>query len=111
MSEITLTLPNEARVEKCLNYLAETDESFANLKASVGALEHGIKIAEAIGFLDAEGTQETRKAEARASSGYEKAVESWENAKADFHLLENKRNRAFVEIEVWRSVNASRRKT
>lgn len=103
-------LPDEARVEKCIHFLAETDEGFANLKASVGALEQLIKIAEAIGFLEADGTQENRKATARASTMYKDAVEAWSNAKADFHLLENKRSRAVIEIDVWRSVNASRRK-
>jgi hypothetical protein len=103
-------LPDEARVEQCIHELAETDERFAILKAAVGALEHGIKIAEAIGFLEATGTQENRKATARASGRYKAAVDSWENAKADFHLIEARRNKDVIEIDVWRSVNAGRRK-
>lgn len=105
-----MALPTEDRVEKCLHYLADTDEHFANVKASVGALEHAIKIAEAHGFLLSDGPQEQRRAAARSAPEYKNAIDSWENAKADYHLLEAKRNRAITEIEVWRSLNASRRK-
>ncbi len=106
-----MSLPDESRVEKLFHDLSNTDETFSQLKASVGALEQVIKITEAKGILEADGSMEIRRATARASDEYERAVEDWENAKADFTLLEAQRNRAYAEIEVWRSLNASRRKS
>ena len=105
-----MSLPDEKQIERAIHYLTETDKTFADLKAAVGALEHGIKIAEALGYLQAEGPQEARKAAARSSNEYRQAVDEWENCKAEFHLIENKRNRATTEIDVWRSLNANQRR-
>lgn len=106
-----MSLPTEKEVDNALAYLVETDRSFANLKASMSALEYGIKIAEALGVMEAEGAQALRQAASRSSQRYLDAVNSYKEAKAEFHYIENKRNRAITVIDVWRSVNANQRRS
>jgi len=91
-----------------LKFLAETDVEFGRLKGLYKALEFRLKIAEARGFVDAEGAQELRKAIARTSSDYCHLVQVFNETSIEFHTLEAQRFTAVNKIEVWRSVNASR---
>ena len=101
---------NEDTVEKALKYLAETDQSHANAKALVKALENGLKVARSVQFLKADGTMAEKEAKSYASSEYLDANEKFQDAWADFQLLENKRERAVLTIDVWRSLNSARTK-
>lgn len=99
------------KVEDALEYLADTDEPHARAKAMVKALEHKIKTVRALTFLQSAGTVAEREAQSLVSKEYCDVVEQYENAVADYELMENRRQRAQLEIDVWRTTEASRRKT
>ena len=97
------------RVTEALEYLAETDEKYGRLKGSTAALEYIIKVAEAEGFIEADGPQGERQAKARSSEKYKKAVEDYRDVRTDMEIIGAKRKTAELTIEVWRSQNANRR--
>lgn len=93
-----------------LEYLSGTDEEAANAKALVKALERKEKTVKAIGFLKAEGTVASREHKAVSSVAWGEHIETYQNAVADSETLENKRNTAALVVEVWRSLQANRRR-
>lgn len=103
-------LPTEKDISKALDYLASTDEEEANARASVKALEERKKTIKAVAFLDADGAQGERMEKAYASEEYKLFIEQYENKIADHAFLSNKRKRAELTIEVWRSINANQRR-
>lgn len=98
------------KVEKAMKYLANTDEPHALAKALVKAMDYKIKTVRALAFLQASGTVAEREAQSSASKEYCDFVERYQNAVADYELMENKRTTAQLEIDIWRSLEASRRK-
>ena len=106
-----MSLPTEQDAERALNYLAETDEPYAKAYAAKDAFKERIKLAKAKVFLESRAnTVKEREAEAESSEEVASYVDDWENAVADWKLMDNKRKRAELTIDVWRSVNASRRR-
>ena len=107
-----VSLPTEQTVEKALLYLAESDEQYAQLYAAKDALKERIKIAKARAFLlSNESTAKAKEMAADCDPEVERYIDDWENTVAEYKLLESKRKRAEITIDVWRSVNASRRRT
>ena len=105
MSEIT-----QDRMESAMEYLAETDKDYALEKSELERSEIARKRARAKVFLTADGTVAERQAKAEmaqeaqdADDRYVKTIEMYETLKA-------RRERAMIVIDVWRSLNASRRK-
>jgi hypothetical protein len=99
------------RMEAALEYLSETDEPFAEAKTQVLHCEILCKRVRARVLVTEEGAMDLRKAKAEihedvvdADLGLCEAVEHFETLKA-------KRSRAEIVIDVWRSVNASQRKS
>jgi len=103
-------MTSEDRLQKALTYLAETDEPAAKAKAYVKGLEQRRKTVKAFAFLSAAGTMAEKEAKAYASPEYEEVTQAIENAVADAELYFNKRSTEMLIVEVWRSVNAGRRK-
>lgn len=101
---------SEDRLQKALIYLAETDEPSATARARVKALEQRRKTVKAIQYLSSTGTQGDKEQKAYASQEYQDIVNEYENAVADAELYANKRSTKELIIEVWRSINAGRRK-
>lgn len=101
---------SEDRLQKALTYLAETDEPSAKARAYVKGLEQQRKTVKAFAFLSASGTMAEKEAKAYASPEYEEVTQAIENAVADAELYFNKRSTEMLIVEVWRSVNAGRRK-
>jgi len=98
----------EEKVERALPFLRDTDEEHAKAKARVKGLERKEKTIKAVKFLDAHGSSVAEKeAVVHASNEYKQWTEDYENAVYDEQILANKRKRAELTIEVWRSVNAS----
>ena len=89
--------------------MVETDAIYGALKGLVDGLSYRLKIAEAQGYLNAEGTQEQRKATARTTKQYKLLAEELENSEIEFHTVGAKRKTCELHIEVWRSQNANRR--
>lgn len=101
---------SEDRLQKALTYLAETDQPSAEARARVKALEQRRKTVKGLAFLGSSGTMAEKEAKAYASQEYQDIVNEYENAVADAELYANKRKTEELIIEVWRSINAGRRK-
>lgn len=101
----------EEKMERALHYLINTDDRCAKLQAKASKLKNGFKAAEALAFIAEEGNATERKAQAPASEICKTQNEQWEDAQADYLLEKNRRDTAQTIIDVWRSKNASQRKS
>lgn len=104
-----MSLPDEKQVERALNYLAESEEAYAQAVAKREAKEAGAKIARESAFLGATGSVAERQAMAGTSHEVRAALEALEAAYYELEILKAKRQRALLVIEVWRSLNSNRR--
>jgi hypothetical protein len=96
------------KAELAIQYLGESEEEYANLKAQHQALKERIKIELASLEMDCnESSQAAKSTWAKAQPDYLNAVTDWENAMASFYLIEAKRKRAELMIEMFRSVNSA----
>jgi len=104
-------LVSDDEAAKALTFLRDTDEEAARCKAFLDATSENKKIIEAQEFFGSdEKSAEARKQAARISKAYKGWVVDFENATADYLILKNKRDRAFITLELWRSVNSARNK-
>lgn len=94
-----------------MEFLAGSDLSYAEAKTQVLRSEIFVKRVRARVFLVAEGSVEVRKAKAEANNDVADADEGLIEATLKFEELKARRQRAEILIEVWRSVNASQRKS
>ena len=98
-------------VSECLQFLCDTDDDYGDLKGRVKGLEHRIKVAKAMAFLETEGkgTIADREAMSLSSEDYRHKIEELENTVAELETIAAKRKTCELIIEVWRSKNANRR--
>jgi len=94
-----------------MRYLAESDQEFAQEKAQVERSEILRKRIRARLFLVATGTVAERQAQAEIDPEAEQADGDYCKTIASFETLKARRQRAELVIDVWRSLEASRRKT
>lgn len=105
-----MSLPGEPQVEGALNFLARTDEEWARACAALEAAELAVKTARDIAFLEFDGgTQAERAARANTTGTVRLAHKQLEEAVFAKKLIEAKRARAILTIDVWRSLNSNRR--
>ena len=97
-------------MENALEFLAETDEPFAEAKTSVLRCEILVKRVRARVFVTEEGTIEVRKAKAEGHGDVIAADESLCASALAFETLKAKRSRAEILIDVYRTLEASRRR-
>jgi hypothetical protein len=98
-------------VETALDYLAKTEEEFSKSVGRKAVVDDLQKIALSQEFLTAEGKSVAdRDAAARVTERYRKAVADTEDAYTHEALMRAKRLRYEATIEVWRSLEASRRR-
>ena len=97
-------------MEAAMEFLADTDDKFAHCKTEMLRSEILVERAKARIFLQLEGNNDERKNGAKISSHvtdmedvYIKWIEEYEGLRA-------KRQRAELLIDVWRTIEASRRK-
>lgn len=100
----------EARAEKALNYLAETDKPHAELKARQSRYQEMRKTILAMGFESAQGAAEARRQAAHNTPEYLEHVKTQEQADIDFHTMDNHRRTAVVIIDLYRTVSANQRR-
>lgn len=93
-----------------MSFLAETDESFAEAKTAVLRCEILTKRARARIFVSGDGSVELRKAAAEGHSDVIAADDAYIEATLTFEGLKARRSRAEILIDVWRSVESSRRR-
>lgn len=101
---------SEQRLEAALNYLADTDASYAQEKAELERAEIIRKRSRARVFLLADGNNEERKAKAEISPDVEKADDDYVDSVKAYESLKARRERADIVIQVYRTLEASRRK-
>ena len=102
---------DEDRVGKAMRYLAETDLTYAEAKAELESAEILRKRVRARVFLTEDGTVAERNAEAECYCDTEAADDRYVGAIKRFEEIKAKRQRAELLIDVWRSLEATRRRT
>jgi len=102
-------LISEDRLQKALTYLANTDESCAELKTETERREFKAKAIRDAIFKRLDGSVADRQAKAGSSDEYGEAMEAYFEAMQQHEAMKNKRATEVILIEVWRSLNASRR--
>ena len=93
-----------------MEFLAETDEKYALAKAEVLHAEILCKRVRARVFVGESGAVELKKAKAETFPEVIKADDEYCNATLEFETLKAKRSRAEILIDVYRTLEASRRK-
>ena len=94
-----------------MDFLAETDEGYAEYKAAVLRQEILAKRIRARVFISEEGSIELRKAKAEGNQEVIDADGLLVEAVLSFEALKARRSRAEILIDVYRTLEASRRKT
>jgi hypothetical protein len=105
MSEVT-----QDRMESALEYLAETDREYAIEKAELERSEINRKRVRARIFLTTDGTVAERQARAETHEDAQAADDRLIETIQKYETLKARRERAEIVIDVWRSINANRRK-
>jgi hypothetical protein len=100
---------SEERLEKALRFLAESDEDFAESKVHMLRLDYALELARKREFLTAEGNNEERKAKAESSDHVQTVQGTYLDAVGAFEKKRAKRATEELIVEVWRSLEASRR--
>ena len=101
----------EERLEKALKYLSDTDEQSAEASANVKYLDRLLKRKKAL-FITSDKNLKSISAKEQgfyASDIYEKAIDEQFNAEVKATTLENKRDKEGLIIDLFRTLEASRR--
>ncbi len=102
----------EKRLEDSLKFLSETDESSAEASANVKYLDRLLKRKKAL-YITGEHSLKSISAKEQAfyaSDTYKNAVEELFQAEVKASTLENKRDKEGLIIDLFRTLEASRRK-
>jgi len=101
---------SDEKAEAALEYLVSTDETAAEAKAAVARAEYKLKRMEATVYAITTGTVGERKAAIDTNEWVLAAQDEHIEAITAFNTIANKRTTQALVIEVWRSVQANRRK-
>ena len=101
-----------SNAEKALHYLGETDVEFGKAKANMNGSKERLKTEYARAYLQTNNADKVdeRKSHAYISNCYGMALKAFEDSTLDFEILKNKRLRAELTIEMWRSINSAKSK-
>jgi hypothetical protein len=101
----------EKRLEEALTYLADSDEEHAKLAAGVDYIKDLAKHYKGKYIMNSEEKSVALKEQSYyASDEYKKHLDDKKDLINDLTLLENKRSKESLVIDVWRTLEASRRK-
>ena len=100
----------ERHMETALHYLAESDEPYAEAKMNLERAEILRKRARQRVFLTFSGTVAERHAEAECDADVSAADGDYVEAVGRYETMKAKRQRAELTIDVFRTLEASRRK-
>jgi len=101
----------EKRLEEALTYLAESDNEHAKLSAGVEYIKDLAKHYKGKYIMNSEEKSVALKEQSYyASDEYKKHIDDKKDLINDLTLLENKRSKESLVIDVWRTLEASRRK-
>ena len=97
-------------VETALAYLGETVNDYAMHKAHFLYQAQHIKTVRSLSFLEApKGTVGDRTAYSETSEAYKAALQAYRDAAYEYERTRAKRQHAELQIELWRSQQASLR--
>lgn len=96
-------------VEAALDYLAKSAKTYAEAKGRRVYLEEKRKIVKAAGFSQSEGTAGERESTAYLSGDYKQCIEDLRDAVIAEETMRAYRIAAEARVEVWRSLESSRR--
>ena len=102
----------EKRLESALSFLSETDEQNAEANANVKYLDRLLKRKKAL-YITGEASLKSISAKEQAfyaSDTYKNAVDELFQAEVKASTLENKRDKEGLIIDIFRTLEASRRK-
>jgi hypothetical protein len=101
---------SDSQLTQAIEFLAETDEPSAELKAQVARKEFLAKRIRAKMFLmNDEGSIESRKARAEISNEVLDAETELHDAIVEFEKVRAKRATQALIVEVWRTISANKR--
>lgn len=100
---------SDKRLEQALTHLAKTDEPCAAARAEMERAEFKAKAIKDALFKRLEGSVADRTAEAGASDEYSAAMADYFAKLHEYEAMRNKRSTEAIVVDVWRSINASRR--
>ena len=103
-----MTITTE-RMEQALTYMAQTDETCAQLRADMERAEWKAKAIRDALFMRLTGTVAERTAQAGASEEYETAMNRYFDYLAAWEHVKNKRQTEAIVVEAWRTIAAGRR--
>jgi hypothetical protein len=99
----------EAKMDRALHFLAETDAQFADTRVMMLRTEYLVEVTECMVYKSLEGTVEDRKRGAKSSPEVQAKFEDYLKAVREFEFLRARRKRAELSFESARSINANRR--
>ena len=100
----------ENSVYQALNYMGETDETYARSRANMEWLKHQSKVVYSMAAMESsETTVKGRECDAETSKAYQEAMRKWTDSIYDYHLIASKRKRAETTIDLFRTLSATRR--
>jgi len=97
-------------IEKMLTYLASTDETYSKLQAEISYGEDMLKNIKGIFISGSEVSVSKATYDLYASPNYKIHINDLHTINLELLELKNKRRTAEMKIEVWRTLEASRRK-
>ena len=101
----------QENMEKALHYLAESEEEWANLRASKDLESKRLEIVLASGIIDSNSsTQAGKRVDSINSQAYKEVIEDYQQILETFYLIDAKRTRAEILVTTWRTLEASRRR-
>ena len=102
-----MTISTE-RMEQALTFMAETDQTCAQLRADMERAEFKARATKDALFMRLTGTVAERTAQAGASDEYGEAMNRYFDYLAAWEHVKNKRQTEAIVVEAWRSLNSSR---
>ena len=103
-----MTISTE-RMEQALTFMAETDQTCAQLRADMERAEFKARATKDALFMRLTGTVAERTAQAGASEEYETAMNRYFDFVSAYESVKNKLSTEAIVCECWRSLNANRR--
>lgn len=97
------------RMDRALNYLAQTDAQFADTRVAMLRTEYLVEVTECLIYKSLDGTIEDKKREAKSHPDVQAKFEEHLKAVREFEFLRATRKRAELAFEAARSINANRR--
>ena len=101
---------NDEKVNGAVNYLVQTDGEHAAARAEYNALSELRKTVRAFCFEQSEGGVKEREMAAERHSDYIAHIEKIKQAEIEFHTIHNKRQRAILTVDLYRTLAANSRK-